>query len=404
MINEVAAGVTDYVEIYNPETTVADLGGWRLTATADSIVTNFVLPAGSSVPPQGFAGFFLNVTTGPAGVRQEGPDLSWGVGAPGSLALLDPFGSGKDFVRWGGSTTTPPLGTKWIELSILESPGNDALGRALSEDDDPADGDRSVDWCLQTRTLLRGNDPCAVWVLDKYGGVHTGGGGEPPPITPRPPYFGFDVARDIEVGYDGTYHVLDAFGGIHSGGGAVNAPPVRYFGYDFAIDMEFEAAGIYVLDKFGGIHWVGTNPPLTNLTPYFGFDIARDLEFVGIGGNFDFYVLDGFGGLHAGGGAVPAVAPTPYFGFDAAVDFEALGPPSSGFYVLDAWGGVHAGNNAPIVTSIPYFGFDVARDLETSTTGLYVLDAFGGIHAADTPSIAGSPYFGFDAAIDLEIR
>ena len=33
-------------------------------------------------------------------------------------------------------------------------------------------------------------------VLDGLGGIHAGGGA--PPVNPSPPYFGFDIARDLE--------------------------------------------------------------------------------------------------------------------------------------------------------------------------------------------------------------
>ncbi len=87
----------------------------------------------------------------------------------------------------------------------------------------------------------------AYYVLDGFGGVHAGGGA--PTITPRPPYFGWDAAIDIEV---------------VAGDGSPNA-----------------ADGILVLDKFGGVHPGGAlvaDPPVGS-TPYFGFDIARALAY-----------------------------------------------------------------------------------------------------------------------------
>ena len=37
----------------------------------------------------------------------------------------------------------------------------------------------------------------AVYVLDGLGGVHAGGGA--PVLSPSTPYFGFDIARDLEL-------------------------------------------------------------------------------------------------------------------------------------------------------------------------------------------------------------
>jgi hypothetical protein len=82
---------------------------------------------------------------------------------------------------------------------------------------------------------------------------------------------------------EGEYYVLDGFGGVHAGNGAsVIFPATPYFGFDVAADIEFfqtqgtVAAGILVLDRFGGVHRGGgltTEPP--GNTPYFGFNIAR---------------------------------------------------------------------------------------------------------------------------------
>ena len=76
--------------------------------------------------------------------------------------------------------------------------------------------------------------------------------------------------------------MLDGYGGIHAGGGApVMNPVTPYFGWDIARDMELNASGngYYVLDGYGGIHTGGAASTLTSPTPYFGWDIAKDLEF-----------------------------------------------------------------------------------------------------------------------------
>ena len=241
----------------------------------------------------------------------------------------------------------------------------------------------------------------SAYVLDRFGGVHAGSAaiGE----VFDTPYFGFDVAEDIEFpGTGDEYYLLDGFGGIHSGNGAPPATGAPYFGFDIGRDIEASpgGTGVYLLDGFGGIHAAGGAPTLSGLTPYFGFDVARDAEFAAAG----FYVLDGFGGVHPGGGATPPSPITPYFGFDIAVDLE-LAP--SGFYVLDGFGGVHPGGGAPLQSpATPYFGFDIAVDLEFAATGHYVLDGFGGIHGGGgaTAIWPATQYFGFNFAKDLEIR
>lgn len=83
------------------------------------------------------------------------------------------------------------------------------------------------------------------YVLDGYGGIHSGGGAAT--ISPKTPYFGWDIARAIQyvpVGYTSTYYghgilVLDGYGGIHQGGelSALSVSKTPYFGWDIARDM-----------------------------------------------------------------------------------------------------------------------------------------------------------------------
>ncbi len=86
------------------------------------------------------------------------------------------------------------------------------------------------------------------------------------------------------------HYVLDAFGGVHAGGGApAVVPATPYFGFDIAADIEFVPVGtpsavgpgILVLDKFGGVHAGGAlaaDQP-SGATPYFGFDVARAIVY-----------------------------------------------------------------------------------------------------------------------------
>jgi len=199
----------------------------------------------------------------------------------------------------------------------------------------------------------------------------------------------------------GGYYVLDGYGGVHAGGGAsALSPPTPYFGWDIAKDMELASTGYYVLDGYGGVHAGGGAPVMIPTAPYFGWDIAKDMELASTG----YYVLDGYGGVHAGGGASAMTPTTPYFGWDIARDMELA---STGYYVLDGYGGVHPGGGASAMTpSTPYFGWDIARDLELAATGYYVLDGYGGVHVGGgAPSMSpATPYFGWDIARDMELR
>ncbi|MFH1741945.1 MAG: hypothetical protein ABIH23_23325 [bacterium] len=78
-----------------------------------------------------------------------------------------------------------------------------------------------------------------------------GGGGDLSfVLNPQPVFFGFDIARDVEI------NPVDS-----------NEDGVVGDGGD----------GFYVLDGYGGIHAVGNAPAVQN-APFLGFDIARDLE------------------------------------------------------------------------------------------------------------------------------
>lgn len=270
-------------------------------------------------------------------------------------------------------------------------------------------------------TLLRDDDrigvsfaypasrPMRIYVLDDWGGVHASGAADS--LAPAGPYFGFDMAADMEPTTDGNgYYVLDRFGAVHVAGAApVIQPSTPYFGFDIAGDMALlqNGTGYYVLDRFGGVHRGGTAPPVLPVTPYFGMDIARRIKLGS--GETGYYVLDGFGGVHTGG-SVPALTfqpSTPYFGFDVAADLE-VAPDGRGYYVLDRLGGLHRAGCPPILRPPPpYFGFDIAADLALlpDGTGGFVLDRLGGVHRLGTASdqTPASPYFGFYVARTIEV-
>ncbi len=209
----------------------------------------------------------------------------------------------------GGGTTT------FIIRFSPTSAGSKAASISIANDDydeNPYD------------ITLNGTGRIGFYVLDGYGGIHAGGGA--PDITPKTPYFGWDIARNLEMISGGSgFYVLDGYGGIHAGGTASDiTPKTPYFGWDIARDQELisNGTGFYVLDGYGGIHAGGTASDITPKTPYFGWDIARDMEMVSSGSGF--YVLDGYGGIHAGGTASDITPKAPYFGWDIARDLEFI--------------------------------------------------------------------------------
>jgi hypothetical protein len=247
--------------------------------------------------------------------------------------------------------------------------------------------------------VLRLKEKRGYYVLDGYGGVHAGGNAQA--MTPSTPYFGWDIAKDLELATTG-YYALDGYGGVHAGGGAsAMSPAAPYFGWNIARDLELAATGYYILDGYGGVNAGGGASTMSPATPFFGWNIARDLE---LGTTAGYYVLDGWGGVHAGGGASTMSPATPYFGFDIARDMELA--TTGGYYVLDGYGGVHAGGGASAMSpATPYFGVDIAKDLELGPTGYYVLDGFGGLHPGGGAQkfISATPYFGWNIARGLAL-
>jgi hypothetical protein len=140
--------------------------------------------------------------------------------------------------------------------------------------------------------------------------------------------FGTAMAKDMELTRDGQgAFILDAFGGVHAFGNAIQFNEFPFFGFDVARDIELDNQGGYILDGLGNIFPLGRSPDLSSGAD-FGFDIARDLLVFEKGG---FYILDGQGGITATGHSA-LVAPSnepasnPFFpGMDVIRDFTLAG-------------------------------------------------------------------------------
>jgi len=230
------------------------------------------------------------------------------------------------------------------------------------------------------------------------------------------PYFGVPVAVDMEVTPESFVDpasketwgmfILDYAGGVHAVGSAaavaihdITAAP--YFGYDIARDLELTASGhgYFILDGLGAVHAVGDAmdqiaSPEGYAVPYFGFDIAKDLELVindpmTATPETGWYLLDGIGGLHTDG--LPAI--------------RTGTPPADNIYITEGMDNV-------------YFYFDIARDFEIMSDDpavigdetYFQLDGVGGIHPKQDYPFAledgnGDPlhyFLGMDIAVDME--
>ncbi len=206
-------------------------------------------------------------------------------------------------------------------------------------------------------------------LLDLYGGLHPFGNASV--NTSGAPYFGWDIARAIDVLPDGSGGwTLDGWGGIHNWG---NASPIDTPDYQPGHDIARALAVLpdghsgYLLDAYGGVHaFGGANAPTFPLSfGWSGWDIARGIAIAtdGTGMAIGGWVMDGFGGVHAfGSPPTTSGAPTYYGGRDV---WQKLHVTSSGqFYALGRWGLLSDAGLAPDVSSYPDWGaWNAARDV-----------------------------------------
>lgn len=213
--------------------------------------------------------------------------------------------------------------------------------------------------------------------------------GESPGATPISPYWGFDIARDLEVSVQYTtvtnpaedksrtvgmmngYYILDGYGAVQS-----CRLPLKFDLNGDGVVTEAEVAdpafGKPINNRPLAAPWQGS------AVPYFGFDIARDIELTASGNGF--YLLDGFGAVHAVGNAHFAFSNprTPYFGFDIARDLALV--PNKGE---------------------DYNGDGIADKVSTGILGYCVLDGFGIVHSAGKASDFGINSQGVDNNFDI---
>ena len=285
------------------------------------------------------------------------------------------------------------------------------------------------------------------------------------PDNSRLPYFGFDVAKDIEIapdwrdvtnGYKG-YFLLDGDGVVHSIG--KNNLPFYIFSengnqvvkqtlYPNTINVTGSKVTAEQLLNGGPFKKpvnkpYASNADVNSVTPIFlyfgqGTDIARDLkvsvEWVTVtvpassskSGTLEtrdiavtngYYIMDGRGSVH------PNRLPLNFNPVDdtlpgeVQVTYKDLEDPKFGLPI----------NNAPLASpwddqkgDLPYFGSDVAVSFELtpSGNGFYLLDAYGAVFAVGDARLnfpprfqngtyvqtsSTTPFFGFRIAKDLKV-
>lgn len=154
VINELALGALDWLELYNGGGTAVDLAGWSIRAgRAGGPVSEIELPAFTLHPQQSVTLFEGNGENGVDRIFLSGANLPWSTGSGGFCSLLDDGGSGLDFCRWGGSTEPPPAGTAWSGTD----PDTPWEGMNLGRDSGGSDTDQGRDFSPQPPTASSPN-------------------------------------------------------------------------------------------------------------------------------------------------------------------------------------------------------------------------------------------------------
>jgi hypothetical protein len=163
LISEVALVFPGTVEVINVSGTTANLRGLRLEWSSifgggAVLLPDVDIPAGARFVVTGQGG-----TPGPTAF--VGPEtIAWSraSGAAlggGTAAILDAFGSGIDFVRWGETDATdPPPGVGWDESGgVAPSPADTVT---LTRSPELVDTDTPVDFCVAAPTFGAPNASC----------------------------------------------------------------------------------------------------------------------------------------------------------------------------------------------------------------------------------------------------
>ncbi len=295
------------------------------------------------------------------------------------------------------------------------------------------------------------------YILDGFGGQYAFGTAVSPQNLAAAvpgsvvPFFGWDIARDIEVAPNwtgvtnayGGYFILDGFGGVHAVGD-VNLPlypkatdetPVAcpYPNTIIVAGQQGQSVQDTAVQTLQG-GTITQESAARPIFPYFGWDIARDLEV-----SVQYVTLTT--ALLTNPDWNPAGPVLPSY---AIVSTAARGRKiamCNGYYILDGYGAVHCcrlplqfdinhdgkiddadiadpnfgqpANNLPLYppwgNNCPYFGWDIARDIELtpSGNGFYMLDGYGTVYGiGEAPfnfANPQTPWFGVDIANGIEI-
>ncbi|MCD4696419.1 MAG: lamin tail domain-containing protein, partial [Bacteroidales bacterium] len=162
VINEIVTNSSDWAELYNGTGSIINLQDWTIYWTDTRGYTDLLTLPDFNFNPGTYIVLSEEPGTNTSTHIYLGSNFMWSASYGGSLSLFDDAGNGIDFVRWGGSTQTPPTGTSWIENTVLSTP-NDS--HSLGRDAASTDTDASDDWTVQAITEAAQNTPADFTAL-----------------------------------------------------------------------------------------------------------------------------------------------------------------------------------------------------------------------------------------------
>jgi len=154
-INEIVVGVPDAIELYNPNAFLVNLAGWALRMNdSGNVPRDYSFPSGTTIPANGFLVVSDQGGSTPpspvAGYAFAGFNVPWHDERGGSVALVDQYGIGKDYVDWRNKTNDEasdparavPAGTTFAG-SVT---GPDSSVHSLGRDQNGTDTNAAADW------------------------------------------------------------------------------------------------------------------------------------------------------------------------------------------------------------------------------------------------------------------
>ncbi len=214
--------------------------------------------------------------------------------------------------------------------------------------------------------------PIKAWyVLDGFGGIHTTNADVKPPVLPY--FMDYNIVRDIEPDPQGKgWYMLDGYGGIHQSSAEMQRPPIEmpYFGFDIARNLEVKFTDgeykFYMLDGYGGIHTNDEDFKFINL-PWNNDDVMRDLE--PIEDSDDWLALDDRGFIYRNN--IPQIDSIFNMYYANKIIRSFVRFPDDRTVMIDVFGGRHSNIYYPandVINGLPegfYFpGWEIIWDVE----------------------------------------